>query len=64
MLEVAAAAGEIDLFFQDESGCCQWSEAQIQPIFSWRTETTGADKDERKALKHHGTMATVSPVCL
>lgn len=25
MLEVAAAAGEIDLLYGDESGCCQWS---------------------------------------
>lgn len=25
MLEMAAAAGELDLFYLDESGCCQWS---------------------------------------
>lgn len=24
MLEMAAAAGEIDLYYADESGCCQW----------------------------------------
>lgn len=25
MLEMAAATGDIDLFYLDESGCCQWS---------------------------------------
>lgn len=25
MLELAAAAGDIDLFYGDESGCCLWS---------------------------------------
>ena len=33
MLEVAAAAGDIDLFFQDESGCCQWSEVGYSLFF-------------------------------
>jgi hypothetical protein len=25
MLEMAAAAGAIDLYYADESGCCQWT---------------------------------------
>lgn len=33
MLEMAAAAGEIDLFYLDESGCCQWSPVSYSYYF-------------------------------
>jgi hypothetical protein len=33
MLELAAAAGEIDLFYLDESGCCQWSPVSYSYYF-------------------------------
>lgn len=33
MLELAAAAGEIDLLYGDESGCCLWSEASYSYYF-------------------------------
>ncbi len=33
MLELAAAAGEIDLLYSDESGCCLWSEASYSYYF-------------------------------
>lgn len=33
MLELAAAAGEIDLFYLDESGFCQWSPASYSYFF-------------------------------
>jgi hypothetical protein len=33
MLEMAAAADEIDLFYLDESGCCQWSPVSYSYYF-------------------------------
>lgn len=33
MLELAAAAGDIDLLYQDESGCCLWSAAGYSYFF-------------------------------
>ena len=33
MLEMAAAAGDIDLFYLDESGCCQWSAVNYSYYF-------------------------------
>lgn len=33
MLELAAAAGEIDLFYADESGCCLWSPVSYSYYF-------------------------------
>jgi hypothetical protein len=33
MLELAAAAGEIDLFYTDESGCCLWSPVSYSYFF-------------------------------
>lgn len=32
MLELSAAAGEIDLKYLDESGFCVWSELFVTPI--------------------------------
>jgi hypothetical protein len=33
MLEMAAAAGDIDLLYLDESGCCQWSAVSYSYYF-------------------------------
>ena len=44
MLEMAAAAGEIDLYYADESGCCQWMPVSYSYYFEGeqkRQEQTG-----------------------
>ena len=33
MLELAAASGDIDLFYLDDSGCCQWSAVSYSYYF-------------------------------
>jgi putative transposase len=33
MLEMAAAAGAIDLYYADESGCCQWTPVSYSYYF-------------------------------
>ena len=33
MLELAAVAGDIDLFYADESGCCLWSPVSYSHSF-------------------------------
>ena len=39
MLELSAAAGEIDLKYVDESGFCAWSETLLQLLLSLSTKT-------------------------
>ena len=54
MLEVAAAAGEIDLFFQDESGCCQWSEVGYSLFFRGEQKRQEQTKTRGKRLSIMG----------
>ena len=54
MLEVAAAAGEIDLFFQDESGCCQWSETGYSLFFRGEQKRQEQTKTRGKRLSIMG----------
>ena len=54
MLEVAAAAGEFDLFFQDESGCCQWSEVGYSLFFRGEQKRQEQTKTRGKRLSIMG----------
>jgi putative transposase len=49
MLELAAAAGEIDLFYLDESGFCQWSPVRYSYFF--RGEQKRLEQTERRGRR-------------
>lgn len=50
MLEIAASAGEIDLFYGDESGCCLWSEAGYSLYFRGEQKRQEQTKKKGKRL--------------
>lgn len=50
ILELAAAAGEIDLFYGDESGCCLWSAASYSYYFRGEQKQQQQTKKRGKRL--------------
>jgi len=54
MLAMAAAAGDIDLFYLDESGCCQWSAVSYSYYFR------GEQKRQEKTAKRGRRLSILS----
>ena len=50
MLEMAAAAGEIELFYTDEAGCCLWSPVSYSYYFRGRQKRQEQTKKRGKRL--------------
>jgi tRNA/tmRNA/rRNA uracil-C5-methylase (TrmA/RlmC/RlmD family) len=48
MLEMAAAAGAIDLYYADESGCCQWTPVSYSYYFE------GEQKRQEQIMRKRG----------
>lgn len=54
MLEIAAAAGEIDLSYGDESGCCLWSEEGYSLFFRGEQKRQEQTKQKGQRLSIMG----------
>lgn len=54
MLEMASAAGEIDLLYGDESGCCLWSEVGYSYYFLGEQKRQEQTKKKGKRLSIMG----------
>lgn len=54
MLEMASAAGEIDLLYGDESGCCLWSEVGYSYYFRGEQKRQEQTKKKGKRLSIMG----------
>jgi hypothetical protein len=58
MLELAAAVGEIQLMYLDESGFCMWSPVNYT-YFPWPAETARTNPATRQKIEYFGVNPTL-----
>ncbi len=63
MLEMASAAGEIDLLYGDESGCCLWSEVGYSYYFMGEQKRQEQTKKKGKRLSIMGLWQPLVSLC-
>ncbi len=64
MLELAAAAGEIDLLYLDESGFSLWSSVSYSYFFRGEHSSARTNPTTWQTIKYFRALATVGYLCL